>query len=203
MPDTREDPAERFARAELLQGTPGGSYVQRRGIPIAVAEEAGVRFDPSWAGRPAVIAATRGRDGEITSVHGRYLEIFGRQNKMLTAGPGGGVIPVLGGLQSEPLILVEGLFDALSLAACGWSAAATIGRWAPWLAEAARGRQVWLAFDDTRPAEADVARYVARLAGASLRRIKPPPRCKDWNTALRKRGRSEITSWLRRQMESP
>jgi len=50
---------------------------------------------------------------------------------MLTIGSGGGTASVLGGWQVEPLILVEGLFDALSLATCGWASVATVGRWHP------------------------------------------------------------------------
>ena len=85
----------------------------------------------------------------------------------------------MGGWRVEPLILVEGLFDALSLAVCGWPAVATIGRWAPWLPEVTTGRVVWLAFDAGRPGEADVAAYVARLHQAEVRRLPPPPRCKE------------------------
>jgi len=39
---------------------------------------------------------------------------------MLTVGVGDGAVSFLGGWRVEPFILVEGLFDGLSLAACGW-----------------------------------------------------------------------------------
>jgi hypothetical protein len=196
MPGTGESPAERLARAVPLAGTPGQAYVERRGVPVEVAAAAGVRFDADFGGRPAVLAPLHDRAGVLVSIHGRYLHTERRQNKMLTVGPGGGTIDVLGGWRAEPLLLVEGLFDALSLAVCGWAAAATIGRWAPWLPEATAGRVVWLAFDATRPGEADALRYAERLRGATVRRLLPPPRCKDWSTALVKRGLCSVGQWV-------
>ncbi len=200
MPGTGENPAERLARAVPLAGTAGEAYVARRGVPVEVAEAAGVRFDPDFGGRPAVLVALRDRADALASVHGRYLHSVRGQNKMLTIGPGGGALGVLGGWRAEPLILVEGLFDALSLAACGWAAVATIGRWAPWLPEVTAGRVVWLAFDASRSGETEAARYAARLRETEVRRLPPPPRCKDWSTALAKRGHGTVARWLRERI---
>ncbi|MGA8754940.1 MAG: toprim domain-containing protein [Stellaceae bacterium] len=91
---------------------------------------------------------------------------------MLTIWPGNGMIGMLGGWRAEPLILVEGLFDALSLATCGISCSATIGRWAQWLPEVTRSRVVWLAFDAIKPGEAEATRYAGLLPGADLRRLR-------------------------------
>jgi hypothetical protein len=198
MPATNQGPVERLARAVPLDGTPGQAYVERRGVPASLADAAGVRFDPDFGGRPAVLVAMRDREDGIVSLHGRYLHVVRGQNKMLTIGRGGGAVSVLGGWRADPLILVEGLFDALSLAACGWASVATIGRWAPWLPEVSAGRIVWLAFDASRPGEADAARYAERLHEAvAVRRLPPPSRCKDWSTALVKRGRSVVSCWVR------
>jgi hypothetical protein len=197
MPGTGESIEERLARAVPLAGTPGQAYVGRRGVPSEVADGAGVRFDPDFGGRPAVLVALRNHEGALASVHGRYLHHVRGQNKMLTIGPGGGVVNVLGGWRVDPLILVEGLFDALSLAVCGSASVATVGRWAPWLPKVSAGRVVWLAFDASRPGEADVACYAERLREADARRLPPPPRCKDWSTALVKLGNRVVTHWLR------
>jgi DNA primase len=143
----------------------------------------------------------RDADGALFSVHGRYLKQAGQQNKMFTIGPGGGVVSVLGGWRTDPVVLIEGLFDALSLAVCGYGAVATVGRWAPWLPEVCAGKLVWLAFDGNRPGEAEAGRYKQCLIGADTRRILPPDRCKDWNTALLKRGRAAVETWLRRRLE--
>jgi hypothetical protein len=197
MPGTGETPAERLARAAVLAGTPGEAYLERRSVPLKVAEEAGVLFDADFSGRPALLVPLKDRSDGLVSLHGRYLHVVRGENKMLTIGAGGGVVQMLGGWHAEPLILVEGLFDALSLAACGWPCIATVGRWAPWLPEVAKGRVTWLAFDAGRPGEADAARYRQRLDGAVVRRLPPPPLCKDWNTALVKRGPGIVTRWVR------
>lgn len=197
MPGTGESPAERLARAAKLAGSPGEAYLERRRVPLEVAEDAGLRYDADFGGRPAILASLKDRSGGIASLHGRYLRVVRGENKMLTIGAGGGVVPMLGGWQAEPLILVEGLFDALSLAACGVPCVATVGRWAPWLTEVSMGRVVWLGFDAGRPGEADAARYAQRLSGARVSRLLPPPLCKDWNTALVKRGRGVVTRWVR------
>ena len=197
MPDTGEAPAERMARAGPLPGTPGQAYVERRGVPLHVAEAAGLRFDADWGGRAAVLVPMRDQDGALTAVHGRYLQTVRGQLKMLTVGAGGGVVDVLNGWRDEPLILVEGAFDALSLAVCGWSSVATLGRWAPWLAQTTARRVVWLGFDANRPGEHEAARYVKWLPEATVHRLLPPPRCKDWSTALVKQGRGAVTRWLR------
>lgn len=200
MPGTRESPAERLAHASLLGGTEGAAYVERRGVPVRVAETAGVRYEPDFGGRPAVVVGLRDREGALTSVHGRYLHHGRGEDKMLTIGPGGGTIDVLGGWRSEPVILVEGLFDALSLATCGWAAVATIGRWAPWLADAIAGKRVALAFDGNRPGDREAARYAEWLRASRVFRLPPPARCKDWNTALCKLGDHSINRWVRERI---
>jgi Toprim-like len=202
MPGTGTSPAELLARAVPLAGTPGQAYVERRGVPIEIADTAGVRFEADFGGRAAVIVALRDRNDRLVSVHGRYLSVVRGQGKMLTIGPGNGVIAVLGGWQAEPLILVEGLFDALSLAACGWAGLATIGRWARWLPDMTAGRVVWLAFDASKSGEADAVRFAGLLRGAEVRRLLPPPLCKDWSTALVKNGRLAVTRWLRHSLEA-
>lgn len=200
MPGTGATPAELLVRAVPLAETPGQAYVERRGVPVQVADTAGVRFEEDFGGRAAVIVALRDRSDNLASVHGRYLSVVRGQDKMLTVGPGNGMIAVLGGWKMEPLILVEGLFDALSLATCGVACLATIGRWAQWLPEITAGRLVWLAFDASRPGEADAVRFAGLLRDAEVRRLPPPPLCKDWNTALVKCGRVALTRWLRHSL---
>jgi hypothetical protein len=197
LPGTCGAPAERLARAQPLAGTPGQAYAERRSIPLGVAAAAGLRYDPDWNGRPAVLMGLHDCDGRLASVHGRYLCTLRGQDKMLTIGPGGGVAGVGAGWRAEPLIVVEGVFDALSLAVCGWSSIATIGRPVPWLPEICARRVVWLAFDANRPGEDAVACWAQRLSAARVQRLLPPHRCKDWNTALVRLGRAEVARWLR------
>lgn len=192
IPGTHETPQDFMDRALSLSGTAGQAYIERRGIPLEVAEAAAVRFAPDFEGRPAVVVALYGSNENITSVHGRYLAVSRRQDKMLTVGSGGGTINVLGGWHVDPVIIVEGLFDALSLSVCGFASIAMIGRWAPWLPEALARRTVWLAFDNGKPGEEEAARYSDRLRSSNIRRMVPPGRRKDWNTALVKLGRGSI-----------
>jgi hypothetical protein len=183
-----------------LAGTPGQAYVERRGIPIGIADSAGLRFARDFAGRPAVVQPLYDQEDRLVFLHARYLEFKRGQDKMFTIGPGGGVVNVLGGWRADPLIVVEGLFDALSLGACGWASVATIGRWVPWLREAVAGRPVWLALDAGRAGEKEAARYAAHLCQSQVKRMLPPHRDKDWNTALVKRGRVTVSQWIEEQL---
>jgi len=201
MPRSGELPSERLARALPLAGTPGQAYAERHGIPLALAEQAGMRFDPDWDGRPAVLVGLHDQDGVLVSVHGRYLTTIRGQNKMLTVGLPGGVAGVGSSWRAEPLILVEGIFDALSLAACGWDGVATIGRWAPWLPQTCARRVVWLAFDANAPGEREAQHYAQMLSMSKPLRLLPPARCKDWNTALVKQGNTRVAHWLRTRIE--
>ena len=202
VPDTGEAASDRFARSVAIEGTLGQAYIERRGISVAIANTAGARFDADWCGRPAVLFALYDDKGQMTSVHARFLQNVRGQDKMQTIGPGGGVFGVGEGWRADPLIIVEGAFDALSLAVCGRSCIATLGRWAPWLPAVCRGRTVWLAFDGNRPGDNEAARYRSLLPDAHLLRLRPPQRCKDWNTALVKRGQGIVKAWLRENVDT-
>jgi DNA primase len=112
--------------------------------------------------------------------------------------PAMGISPILNGLRADPLILVEGLFDALSLAAAGLPCVATIGRWVDWLPELAQGREVWLAFDGNRPGERSAHGFAASLGGSHCRRLRPPGGRGDWNAAARKIGTAGLARWLQK-----
>ncbi|GFO57467.1 hypothetical protein GMSM_44740 [Geomonas sp. Red276] len=200
MPGSSQPPEDIYASAEPLAGTPGDAYVLHRGIEAGIAAAFGVRYHDDFGGRPAVLVPLHDRDGNLTSVHGRYLSTTRLQDKMFTVGRPGGVISLPDSWRADPLIVVEGLFDALSLAASGWNSVATIGRHVPWLTEASRDRVVWAAFDAGRPGEANAQSYQRQLFAAEVRRLPPPPRCKDWNTALVKRGREAVSKWVTKQL---
>jgi len=203
MPYSNESPKERFARSVPLQGTPGHVYVQNRGVSVEAACAANVRFDENYNHRAAVLVPMQDKEDRLRTLHGRYLHTARGQSKMLSIGTGDGVINVLGGWRAEPFILVEGLFDALSLASCGYPAVAVVGCRSHWLPEVAAGRIVWLGFDACKPGEADVALYRRLLTASDVRRLSPPPGCKDWNTALAKRGRTLLSLWLRKHIPIP
>jgi hypothetical protein len=196
LPGTGEGPEELWARSLPLAGSAAEAYLARRRVPLAVAERAGVRVTAELNGRPAVLARLLGPRGETRAVHGRHLHNRRGESKMFTVGCAGGLFAVPGALTAEPLVLVEGLFDALSLAGAGIPCAATIGRWIDWLPALARGRTVWLAFDANRPGESSARSFAALLGDARCRRLRPPGRQGDWNAALRKRGGAALARWL-------
>jgi hypothetical protein len=202
MPFTDEAPQDRLDRGISIAGTPAQEYVENRCIPVEIAHEAGVRFDPDWNGRPAVIVPMFDKERSLCSVHGRYFSQAGNQDKMFTIGPGGGILSVRQGYDTETIILVEGLFDALSLAVCGYSSLATVGRLAPWLPEVCKDKLVLLAFDANKPGEAEVDFYKKFLTGAATRRLTPPGHTKDWNSALMKRGPVMVAHWLEYNLRS-
>lgn len=200
VPGTLLSPEEIYGRALSLAGSPGQEYAERRSVPVDIAESAGVRFEPDFAGRPALLVPMRDMEANLTAVHGRYLHATYSQNKMLTVGRAGGAV-ILGNVwQTEPLIMVEGLFDALSLAVCGWASVATIGRSISHLEKLTINKNVWAAFDAGRSGESNAIMLQKLLPRALVRRLPPPPRCKDWNTALVKRGPVLVAQWLRAQL---
>ncbi len=173
-PGTGEGPEDLWRRSAALVGTPAEAYLARRRVPLEVAVAAGVRFTGDLNGRPAVLARLIGPEGEPRAVHGRHLHDRRGEGKMFTVGRAGGVFPVIDGLRADPLVLVEGLFDALSIAAGGLPCAATIGRWVDWLPELARGREVWIAFDGNRPGDRSARGFAVSLGGSRCRRLRPP-----------------------------
>lgn len=203
MPGTQESPIACMARSVPLAGTPGAAYVERRGITVEVADAAGVRFVGDCLGRPAVVAFFHDHHDIPLALHARFLHSTRGENKMLTFGEPGGAISCLDGWRAEPVIVVEGLFDALSLAGCGWSSVATIGRRVPWLPEVTTGRTVWIGFDGNRPGDEAATRVAAALSTSDVRRLRPPDRCKDWNTALVRHGARGLSAWLDASIDAP
>jgi hypothetical protein len=195
LPGTGEGPEDLWRRSVPLGSTPAEAYLERRRVPLAIAVAAGARFTDDLNGRPAVLARLAGPEGETRAVHGRHLHDRRGEGKMFTVGRSGGVFPVIDGLSADPLILVEGLFDALSLAVAGLPCVATIGRWLP---ELARDREVWLAFDGNHPGERSARGFAASLGGSRCRRLRPPGRQGDWNAAARKIGTASLARWLQR-----
>lgn len=202
MPGTGETAEERWAHCMPLFDTAGQQYVEQRGIPAQIAHDAGVRFDPDWNGRPAVVAPMRGLHQELCSVHGRYLHQTGNEDKMFTLGPGGGILNLADAWNNDVVIIVEGLFDVLSLAVCGYTSLATVGRVAPWLPQVCKGKTIILAFDGNRPGATMATFYRQFLDAARFIRLTPPGHSKDWNSALLKKGKATVEQWLRLNLKS-
>jgi DNA primase len=166
-----------------LAGTVGEAYLEGRGIPVALANRARVRFAPDWFGRPAVLFPVRDQDGQLVGAQGRYVD--GRNNpKVRSAGlVGQGVFATPGALGGEPLLITEAPLDALTLAAAGFPALALIGTaWPEWLPRHGAFRRVVLATDADAAGDRAAGRLAAVLLplGARVARLRPW-RGKDWN----------------------
>ena len=71
---------------------------------------------------------------------------------------------------------------------------------APGLGDPFEGKAAWFdrGYRETTHARIRLELVLERL----LRRLPPPPRCKDWNTALVKRGRGAVTRWVNEGLAS-
>jgi len=196
VPESGETPAAAWEKAGAVDDPRCAAYLERRRIPPDLARAAEIRFSPRFDGRPAVLAAMRQSDGRLVAVTARYLTTARHQEKILTVGDAGGVFAVLDGLRADPLLLVEGVFDALSVALCGHPCVATIGRWVEWIPGFAVGRTVLLAFDGNKVGDHAARYYQDRMPGSACRRLRPPPKCKDWSSALAKLRLAGLKHWL-------
>jgi phage/plasmid primase-like uncharacterized protein len=193
-----------------LAGTGGAAYLESRGVPLDVAQLAGVRFCPDWFGSGAAVFPIRDRAGALVAAQGRHTSGSGK----FTTGPkshGVFFAPALadgltfGALDSRGpgVIVCEAPIDALSLAACGFPALALCGvngantSGPPWLHLACGLRRVFLAFDDDEAGEAAAGALASKLStfGARCERLAPETG-KDWNEALLSAGSESLADWL-------
>ena len=173
-------------RLTALGGSPGAAYLQQRGITADLAERAGVRWAPTWYGRPAVVFPLRDSAGQLVAMQGRHVD--GRTDpKAHDLGPkGAGVFATPGAFEASTVIVVEGPICALSLAAAGKSAIALCGTNAPaWLMKRLAFRRVAVAFDADAAGDAAAPRVIGDLRsfGAQVERWRPTG-VKDWNDLL-------------------
>lgn len=180
------------ARLHRLRGTLGAAYLARRGIPLHIAQRAGVVWCPWFLGHPAVVFRVRDGAGRVVALQGRYLHTDDPDEKCRSMGDiSAGMFETPGAWDGD-ITLCEGPLDALSLACMGRPALASCGTSLPvWLPEAVAGRMVWLATDNDpmpnpktgRFAGDEIAeRWGAMLEGhaARVERLRPT-RGKDWN----------------------
>jgi hypothetical protein len=192
------DHGEMWRTSVLLNGTPGVSYLESRGIPSDVAHEAGVRFSFDWYGRPAVLFPMYDRKGEMVAVNGRFVD--GRDNpKTQTAGPKSlGLFATPGALSAPLVAICEGPMDALSLWLCGIASVALVGTSGPeWLPSALAFRSVLIATDADLSGDEAAAKLLPALTSRGARTLRLRP-CggKDWSELLEARGADALRTHL-------
>lgn len=192
-----------------IANAPGGiAYLKNRGIPLSVAELAGVRFCPTWGatdnweGQPSVIFPLRGEDGRYIAAHGRAT-IESKVSK-ITRGPKSLALFETAAALGSPVIgICEAPIDALSLATCGLPAVAVIGTSLPyWLRRRVFGKHILIATDNDPPGKDDPPGEraaqewtpILTMYGARVERLCPPR--KDWNETLMANGVELVRSLL-------
>ncbi len=186
--------------------TPGAAarYLEGRGIPLAVATAARVRFAADWYGREAVLFPVQDAAGTLVAAEGRHTD--GRADpKGHTAGPKShGVFEAMPRalFEADGVTLCEGPITALSVAAGSYPAAALCGRTMPaWLPARLALHTVLVSLDWVEEAAekkaAPIFRQLAAL-GCSTYRLSPPAGTGDWNDYLRAVGRDAMRAELER-----
>jgi hypothetical protein len=195
---------DQWAATAPLTDTPGARYLAGRGIPIALADAAGVRWVPAFYGRPAVVFPLTDAAGRLVAVTGRHTD--GRENpKAHTAGPKRwGLFATAGALAADPLVITEAPIDALALAAGGVPAVALCGTTGPrWLPQRAALRPVLLGLDNDPAGDAGAAQLGATLLSLGARCERLRPARKDWAEDLATVGRDVLTAQLAERLGRP
>lgn len=190
---------EKAEGAVPVIGTPGENYLRGRGIPSATMEAAGVLFKADFYGRAAVLFLIRDASGSPVAVEGRFLSA-GTGPKARCKGPkSGGVFATPRSFESGAVALVEAPIDALTLAALGLPAIATMGagNLPKWLPRRLAFRDVLLAQDADQAGDEAAERLAAELQafGGRCSRLRPN-RAKDWNELLQIRGEEAVAEAL-------
>jgi hypothetical protein len=172
-------------------GTPGETYLRGRGIPSETMEAAGVLFKADFYGREAVLFLIRDASGSPVAVEGRFLSP-GTRPKAICNGPKSqGIFTTPYAFELGSVAIVEAPIDALTLAALGLPAIATMGaqNLPKWLPRRLAFSDVLLAQDADQAGDEAAERFAAELQafGGRCSRLRPN-HGKDWNELLQRYG---------------
>jgi phage/plasmid primase-like uncharacterized protein len=204
IPENAQEWREKAEGAVPVIGTPGETYLQGRGIPTATMDSAGVLFKADFYGRAAVLFLIREASGSPVAVEGRFLSP-GTGPKAICKGPKSkGVFATPGALEAGSVALVEAPIDALTLAALGLPAIATMGaeNLPKWLPRRLAFREVFLAQDADQAGDEAAERIAAELQafGGRCSRLRPN-QAKDWNELLQNCGDEAVRNALHNARE--
>jgi hypothetical protein len=186
-----------------LVGTPGATYLERRGLPVPFCHSEGVRFAPDFFGYPAVAFPVRDKAGRLVAVQGRYIDGSGNLRMRSIGKIGAGVFATTGALTSPALVLVEAPIDALSLALCGVPAIALCGKdnRPPWLVESCAFRTVFAGVDADEAGDQSARQLASMLRPLAARVLRLQPEgAKDWNELLMRHGVDTLRQDLAAQL---
>jgi len=180
-----------------LGGTPGEIYLAGRGIPLEVAELHGVRYGRRFLQpRECLLFPFTDRERKVVALNARYLD--GQATKTQSAGPRShGAFWSPGALDRDPVVVVEGPIDALSLFAAGVPALALVGTaGTTWLPEACAGKTVAVALDNDQQGDAASVRLAAQIAAAGGRPHRCRPHLNDWGDMLMSVGAEALAGYF-------
>lgn len=190
---------EAWADLEPIAYTPGSHYLHGRGIDEEVARAAGLRYADQF-----VVRDTEGKEwrrnerciwfpftdraGAVVAINIRFIDVpsTDQKRKTLTLGPRNlGAFMVDDPLRGEPIVVVEGPIDALSLGMAGVPALALVGTAGTgWLPEACVLKNVAIALDNDERGQGGSERLRTLLAPVGARMARWRPSGKDWNDDL-------------------
>jgi transcription elongation factor Elf1 len=205
VPDAVTDPAPVLASSVPVKDLPGAAYLESRGIPLPLAEAAGVRYHPNVYGKPAIVFPMHGKNGEVIAVNCRFIKTNDQHDKTISLGPRGSALFMTPGAFDGDIVITEGPFDALSLAAIGIPSIALVGTSGPaWLRVKCGLRRVAIALDADKAGDDAAAKLSAELTslGAQCERWRPQGG-KDWNEILVKLGPTGLKAQVRPSTPEP
>jgi Toprim domain len=185
---------------EPVSYTPGAAYLRGRGIADELAYEAGIRYADQFAVQDAagkewrrpercILFPFRDRAGQVVAVNIRFIDVpsSDQKRKTVTLGPRNlGAVMVRDPLHRDPIVVVEGPIDALSLTMVGVPALALVGTAGTgWLPEACVLRNVAIALDHDERGDGGAERLRGLLTPVGARLARWRPASKDWNDDLR------------------
>lgn len=188
---------ETWESSRPLKSTAGAAYMEGRGIPAEAAAETGVRFTPTWYGRPAVLFPVLDHAGALVAVSGRFVDSRGPKSQC--GGPKSlGAFATPGALSAPLVAVTEAPIDSLSLWLCGIASVALSGTsWPEWLPTALAFKPVLLAMDADPPGDAAAKNLGEELSARGARPCRLRPRgAKDWNGVLELRGVEPLRNHL-------
>jgi DNA primase len=154
-------------------------------------EAAGVLFKPDFYDRAAVLFLIRDASGSPVAVEGRFLSPGTRPKTICNGKKSQGIFATPYAFELGSVAIVEAPIDALTLAALGLPAIATMGAQnvPKWLPRRLAFSDVLLAQDADQAGDEAAERFAVELQafGGRCSRLRPN-HAKDWNELLQRFG---------------
>lgn len=198
---------EWVTKAQAISDSAGAKYLEGRGVPVEVAEAAGVKFGPWWKGGevgpvqfPAVIFSAFDQAGNLVAAQARA--IIGDTKRTGGDKQEGVFLSNPDALNANQIAIVEAPIDALILEACGVRTIATLGKsWPTWLSGALEGKDVAMAQDADKDGDECAAGLASLLRDRATTWRLRPVGAKDWAELAERDGLDAVVEQVIAAME--